>query len=68
METPLVSVILPVYNDSVFVQEAVDSVLNQTFKNFELIIVDDGSDEPTKNALSNFKNEQRYVVNKRHVG
>lgn len=59
MAAPLVSVILPVYNDSLFVKEAIDSILNQTFNSFELIIVDDGSDESTKNVLVNFKNDHR---------
>jgi cellulose synthase/poly-beta-1,6-N-acetylglucosamine synthase-like glycosyltransferase len=59
MAAPLVSVILPVYNDSFFVKEAIDSILNQTFNSFELIIVDDGSDKSTKNVLANFKNDHR---------
>lgn len=59
MAAPLVSVILPVYNDSLFVKEAIDSILNQTFNSFELIIVDDGSDESTKNVLANFKHDHR---------
>lgn len=59
METPLVSIILPVYNDNKFVKEAVDSILDQTFKSFELIIVDDGSDEATKSVLANYKSDHR---------
>ena len=40
---PKISVIMPVYNSKQFLRMAVDSVLNQTFKDFELILVDDGS-------------------------
>ena len=42
---PLVSVIMPVYNSEQFVGMAVQSVLEQTYKNFELIIIDDGSSD-----------------------
>jgi len=45
--TPLVSVIMPCYEQGVFLREAVDSVLSQTFTDWELIIVDDGSPDNT---------------------
>src|SRR3990167_8655992 len=45
MKSPLVSVIIPSFNRPQIVQRAIQSVLNQTYKNFELIVVDDGSTE-----------------------
>lgn len=42
-EKPLVSVIIPCYNHDKFVQESIQSVINQTYKNIELIVIDDGS-------------------------
>ena len=39
----LISVILPVYNGEAYLQESIESIINQTYKNFELIIVNDGS-------------------------
>jgi glycosyltransferase involved in cell wall biosynthesis len=48
---PLVSVIIPTYNRGWIVQEAVDSVLAQDFSDYELIVVDDGSDDNTPEIL-----------------
>lgn len=48
MKKPLVSVIIPCYNQEQYLQEAVDSVLASTYENIEIIIVDDGSTENTK--------------------
>ena len=49
---PLVSVIIPTYNRGWIVQEAIDSVLDQDFTDFELIVVDDGSDDNTPQILA----------------
>ena len=48
---PLVSVIIPTYNRGWIVQEAIDSVLDQDFRDYELIVVDDGSDDNTREML-----------------
>ena len=51
---PLVSVILPAYNHENFVGEAIESVLNQTFKDFELLIADDCSKDGTANVIKKY--------------
>lgn len=55
MNTPLFSVIIPTYNSQDYVMQAVYSVENQTCKNYECIIVDDGSTDNTKNILKELK-------------
>lgn len=49
---PLISVIIPVYNRENFIKESVLSVLNQTYKNFELIVYDDGSIDNTEKVMN----------------
>jgi glycosyltransferase involved in cell wall biosynthesis len=51
---PIVSVILCTYNAESFVQEAIDSILKQSFKDFELIIVDDGSSDGTREIIKKY--------------
>lgn len=43
MENDLISVIVPIYNVEKYLQECLDSIINQTYKNLEIILVDDGS-------------------------
>ena len=59
MEKPKISVIIPVYNVGNYVEEAIDSVVNQTiFDETEVIIVDDGSTDKSRFIISKY--EQNY--------
>lgn len=57
---PKLSVIIPAYNASMFLPEAVDSVLSLNYPDYELIIVDDGSDDDTRGVVSGLSVECRY--------
>ena len=48
MKQPLVSIIIPSYNMAALVVRAVESVISQTYKNIEIIVVDDGSTDDTR--------------------
>ena len=48
-------VIMPTYNDSSTIVFSLDSILNQSYKNYEIIIVDDGSTDDTKNIIDKYK-------------
>jgi len=56
-----VSVIIPTYNREKYVGNAIDSVLGQTFKNHEIIIVDDGSTDNTKENLGRYRDKITYI-------
>lgn len=55
MNSPLVSIIIPCYNCERFISQCVNSCLNQTYNNIEIIVVDDGSTDNTYSILTNFK-------------
>ena len=60
---PLISVIMPVYNGEKFIRETMDSVLNQTYQNFEFIIVNDGSVDSTQQIISSYDDKRIVPLN-----
>jgi glycosyltransferase involved in cell wall biosynthesis len=61
LKKPLVSVIIPTYNSASFLPQSVESVLHQTYANFEVIVVDDGSTDNTEAVLSPYRDAIRYI-------
>ncbi|GAC32250.1 glycosyltransferase family 2 protein [Paraglaciecola polaris] len=63
-ESPLVSIILPVYNVELYLAECLDSVLTQSYRNFELIAVNDGSTDNSNNILLEYQDKflEKLVV------
>lgn len=64
----LLTIILPVYNGWPYIKDAVDSILKQTFQNFQLIIVNDGSTDETNKYLAELNNPKITIINKNHSG
>ncbi|MCK4533221.1 glycosyltransferase family 2 protein [bacterium] len=62
---PLISVIITTYNRKIFLNTAIESVLKQNFQNFELLIIDDGSTDNTKETVNSFIHEKiKYIYQK----
>jgi len=62
---PLFSIIIPTYNRDDLIGSAIDSILNQKFKEFEIIIVDDGSTDSTKEVISKYTDARvKYIYQK----
>lgn len=68
MKNPFFSIIIPTYNRADFLKIAVDSVLNQNFNDYELIIVDDGSTDKTKDIIINIKDKRLKYIRQPHKG
>lgn len=60
--SPRVSVVIPLYNAEDYVAEAIESVLNQTYRAYEVIVVDDGSTDGSAAVVRRFGEAVRYVV------
>lgn len=69
-KTPLVSVVMSVYNGEQWLPSAIESIIHQTYSNWEFIIVDDNSNAATKEILSRYSNHPKFniLVNKTNLG
>jgi len=66
---PAISVVMPTFNDGEYLREAIDSILNQTFLDFEFIIINDGSTDDTEEIISSYKDDRiRYLKNDSNLG
>jgi glycosyltransferase involved in cell wall biosynthesis len=57
-----ISIIIPVYNVENYLRECIDSVLAQTYNNFEIIVINDGSTDSSLHILNTYKNEAKVIV------
>lgn len=66
---PRLTVLMPVYNVEKYLREAIDSILNQTFADFELLIMDDCSTDSSADIIASYNDSRiRYVRNERNLG
>lgn len=64
----LISVLMPAYNAGAYIAETIQSILDQTYPHFELIVINDGSTDNTKETVLSFKEKRiRYVENERNL-
>lgn len=70
MVKPKLSVIVSVYNTEKYVEKCIDAILNQTYENIELLIIEDGSSDNSLNILKKYKNNNKVklLVNKENKG
>ncbi|GAB7225729.1 hypothetical protein VoSk93_49500 [Vibrio owensii] len=69
MDNVLVSVVLPVFNAEKTIKEAISSILSQTYLNFELIIINDGSQDSSDRIINSFDDSRiKYIINDENLG
>ncbi|MCM3729100.1 glycosyltransferase family 2 protein [Neobacillus cucumis] len=69
MKQPLVTVFIPMYNGEEYIQEALDSIINQTYKNLDILVVDDGSTDNSNKIVSSYNDPRiRLLVNETNKG
>ncbi|MBL0048740.1 MAG: glycosyltransferase [Bacteroidetes bacterium] len=69
MKAPRVSVIMPVYNGEKFLREAIDSILQQSFADFELLLINDGSSDGSEKIILSYTDPRiKYILNSKNIG
>ena len=70
MSSPIISVLIPLYNAEKFIAQAIESVLNQTFTDFEIIIVDNYSTDRSITIARNYEYDKRVKIfqNSENIG
>jgi glycosyltransferase involved in cell wall biosynthesis len=68
MSRPTFSIVVPTWNDAALLPRALESVLHQTLSDFELIVVDDGSTDATRETLEGLRDPRLHTLHQRHAG
>ena len=64
----LISVIINVFNGEKYIKKCLDSVINQTYKNLEILIINDGSTDNTLNICESYKDERIKIISQENIG
>ena len=64
----LISVIVNVYNGERYIKKCLDSIVNQTYKNLEILIIDDGSTDKTLSICKKYKDKRIRIIKQNHIG
>lgn len=65
---PTISVLLPVYNGQAYLKQAIDSILHQSYQDFELVIVNDGSSDGSLELISSYTDKRIVLINQDNAG
>ena len=65
---PEISVVMSVYNGAEYLNEAIESILNQTFEHFEFIIIDDGSTDNSRDIVKSYNDERIVLIEQENTG
>ncbi len=62
MSKPMISVVMPVYNAELYLSDAIESILNQTYTNFEFIMINDGSTDGSLEIIERYKHQDERII------
>lgn len=68
IQAPLVSVIVPVFNAENYIYECIESLINQTYSNLEIIIIDDGSNDKSLDVIQSFVDDRIKLYSRENIG
>lgn len=66
LDHPFVSVCMPCFNDAIYLAESIESILSQSFDNYELLIIDDGSDDESIRVIESFQDCRIRLIKNEH--
>lgn len=62
MHDPLISIIIPIYNSEKYLRKCIDSVISQTFNDWEMILIDDGSTDNSGSICNEYASDSRVII------